>query len=254
MQLSPAQWGSVRQIAAEQARAYLDKNYKPNAQAALDLGLHPAQVEEMGRIVQATARKHMKQKDGAACPVVYVPLNESQTGRYAAEMLTQAATKIVDLESRVADLKAGNSRWQSDNQRLMNSNAQLQEQARVLQAEYDVLRAKFEDDESLCNLQSRRIIELQEKNQGLARELSRLQDPMGEASFRNHAQCVINLKHQAPVQVINSAMAPHFIPGTKFNDGDKWVDLPGKETFTFFRGEWRRQSELEGFASAQKYT
>ena len=37
------------------------------------------------------------------------------------------------------------------------------------------------------------------------------------------------------------------------SEGDKWVDMTGQETFTFFRGEWRRQSELEGFASAAKY-
>lgn len=34
-------------------------------------------------------------------------------------------------------------------------------------------------------------------------------------------------------------------------DGDRW--LQGTEVFTYFRGQWRRKSELEAYASAAQY-
>ena len=262
MQLSSAQWSIIREIAAEQARAYLDKNYKPNVQTALDLGLDQSQIDEMARITEAAARKHMKQKEGSACPTVYVPLNESQTGRYFSEIVREQRAKIDVLQARVADLKADNDRWQSQHQIAVNEKVKLQEEIRVPQSEYEVLRGKFEDDERLCNVQSRRIIELQEKNNLLSRELFKFSNPVGEASFRNHqnSRCVVNPKYQAPQEL--KANAHDFGSEVAFqsmvernygpmNDGD--MVLTNGEIFTWFMGQWRRKSELEGFASAKKY-
>lgn len=36
-------------------------------------------------------------------------------------------------------------------------------------------------------------------------------------------------------------------------EGDRWLNTRTGEIFTFFMGQWRRRSELEGFASAKKY-
>lgn len=235
----------------------MDKSYKPVLQTALDLGLDPNQTEEMARITEATARKHMKQKDGSACPTVYVPLNESQTGRYFSEIVREQRAKIDVLQARVADLKAGNSSWQSQYQTAVNEKTMLQDKFDRQLAENEELRARLEAQNDRLRQADVLILQLSGNVVNLRNRLRAL-DEVGEASFRNHQNCrcaveIVNLKHQAPTLVINDFGRPHPIVNTKFNDGDKWVDMAGQETFTFFRGEWRRQSELEGFAFAQKY-
>lgn len=244
MELSSRQWQVIREICAEQARAVVEKNYKPNVQKALDLGFDQIQIEEMTRITEATARKHMKQMGDATCPTVFVPLNKPQTGRYAAKMLARAAKKIAGLESKVADLRTGNDHWQIQHQIALNDKAALQ--------------MKF-DRQLRVNEELRAQVEKQSATIDGLRDRLRFQDDVGEASFRNHQNCrcsveVVNVKHSAPALVVNDFALPHSIPNTEFKDGDKWVDLTGKEVFTWFMGQWRRKSELEGFASAKKYT
>lgn len=264
MQLSSAQWGIIRQICAEQARSYLEKNYKPNVQMALDLGLDQSQIEEMARITEATAHKHKKQMDGSACPTVYVPLTESQTGRYFSEIVREQRAKIDVLQVRVADLKAVNSRRQSEHQIAVNLNDKLQGNLDRQMKANEELRARVEEQTERLRHSDSLAIQLSDNVANLQNRL-RLWDDVGEASFRNHAACPreyaekVNFGGQPKELLTNTDFDPDVVVQAlvekqfgPLKDGDKIVT--NKETFTWFMGQWRRKSELEGFASAKKYT
>jgi hypothetical protein len=148
MHFSPAQWDVIRRIAAEQARKVINSEYRPSIQEGLDLGLTTGQIDEIGRIARATARKQVEQ-------------NEFQKSVELHQKSMELHQKVNDLTNRLA----------------------------AVEKEVTKLVLK----------------------------------PMIQNSNVNV------MLHDGMTVVVNG------------------------EKLTFFRGEWRRRSELEGFASAGKY-
>lgn len=63
-------------------------------------------------------------------------------------------------------------------------------------------------------------------------------------------QTQIGLLQARPVLYTGDRL-PTFTGPATLKDGDRW--LKGEEVFTYFRGQWRRKSELEAYASAAQY-
>jgi hypothetical protein len=155
MHFSPAQWDVIRRIAAEQARKVINSEYRPSIQEGLDLGLTTGQIDEIGRIARATARKQVEQ-------------NEFQKSVELHQKSMELHQKSMELHQKVNDLTN-----------------------RLAAVEKEVTKLVLK--------------------------------PMIQNSNVNV------MLHDGMTVVVNG------------------------EKLTFFRGEWRRRSELEGFASAGKY-
>lgn len=233
MQLSSRQWSIIREICAEQARAVVDKNYNPSVQAALDLGLDSSQIEELVRITSTTVRKHMKQKDNSACPTVFVAASEFQ-----ARALEDARDTIAKLNKEADD-------------------SHNRERALLAQlGDFKELRTRLEEQNDRLRQADHLIKQLNLRVVQQAQDIRDLTNPVGEASFRNHSGCShqpsefrILAQDFGSDVVIQALVQKQFGP---LKEGDKIVT--NKEVFTWFMGQWRRKSELEGFASAKKYT
>lgn len=78
MELSARQWSVIRQIAAEQARSVVKKEYNPSpAQEGLQLGFHHSQINEINSIARATALKDMKRARNERSNVVFVQADDA---------------------------------------------------------------------------------------------------------------------------------------------------------------------------------
>lgn len=222
MQLSPAQWATIRRIAAEQARQVINSehNVNPAWQEALNFGFDPSQLTEVSRIAGCTARKQIEQHRS--------------------------------LEKDHQRLYHLNQELSARNDALTSQIQQLQEGAQTLDS---VLGIRTEENHELCkkldsavaqNVALHNELRVCREQRAIERkDAAELRAQLGGIVAENRGK--LRIKIACDLSPDSRAAFPGL------EEGDRWLNTANGEIFTFFMGQWRRRSELEGFASAKKY-
>lgn len=229
MYLTPGQWATIRKIASEQARKMLDDDTPEVRDAFISYGFTPSQASELNRIIRGTIVKAQRQRSLALEGITLVSLDD------ALRSLTKTQGEKLDRQM------AANDELRT---RLEEKNERLRQADKLVREMNDKI---LEQAATILQMIPKQDLEV------------RIQpDPVLEASFENHLRCQFDLGDYrgsgtitGRVTVENGKWPPDSVLGLRFNDGDRAVSA--KEIFTWFRGAWRRKSELEGFASAKKY-
>jgi hypothetical protein len=241
--LTQPQWDAIRRVSAEAARRVVHRtlSYNPcnevETQLLLDLGFQPTQVNEIVSIAKSTAAKTIKQQvvQERAADAAKIEKLQLDNGDLCNQVQTlQTELKTVKSDAKRAPLTVS-VYGTSDLPQHGKNMAMIQQIADKMMAENRSLNLVFA-----------------ESNPASASDYRGPFQPLGRTEHWN-SQCAAQFVPPAfmttPKTDGTNRPKPRHTPGAK--EGDRcWS---GQELFTFFRGQWRRRSELEGYASAAKY-
>lgn len=145
---------------------------------------------------------------------------------------------VTKLEAQNQELVRQTDALTSQVQQLQDSAQTLDDVLGIRTAENHKLRQKLESAVAQNVALREELLVCREQRAVERGELNALRTQVGRMVTENRKNC-------EPRKTFHSNIAPNL------NDGDRLIG-PGGEMI-WFRGQWRRPSEMEGFASAKKY-